>query len=144
MVHEKLWQQKVVDLFLALLSTSSFLFLICFFCVSSRLPWHLYIDSRYAKCCNDEFLCRYNILAHSFEVQDHPKNVEVNEYEQASLMCSFKSTENIQITWEKGNDILVNNSRVKVITIPSLPVRSQPTTVSNMYLFVVFFMSQFK
>ena len=75
----------------------------------------------------------YDILANGLEVQDHPKFLEVNEYDQAVLMCSFKSSRNIKITWEKGNDMVVNSSRVEIITIQAPSVSTRPPIVSNIF-----------
>ena len=81
----------------------------------------------------DSLLKSIHIIENILEILDIPGNVEVDEDKQAVLMCSFKSTANFKITWNKGHEVLAENSRVQIVNTRFPPVRSHPPIVSNMF-----------
>ena len=81
----------------------------------------------------DSLLKSIHITENILEILDIPDNVDIDEDKQTVLMCSFKSTANIKITWNKGHDVLAENSRVQIVNTRFPPVRSHPPIVSNMF-----------
>lgn len=48
-----------------------------------------------------------------------PKDVEVNEHEDAVFFCAFNTSLNIDISWEKENGILPEEPRRSITTLKS-------------------------